>query len=188
MPDYRKLNLSEADRIAEIDATHYIKNAWRRNEASGQYELVEINWTDTELPNGFDWHLQRLKETLQNGGTAFGCFEGSTLIGYTTVDKDIFGKQEKYVLLDQLFVSQNCRGKGIGKALFLMCAKQAAEYGAEKLFLCAGSAENTIAFYQKLGCQTAKERNQRLYEEDPRDIQLEYCLETKKSGQQDYVF
>ena len=73
-------------------------------------------------------------------------------------------------------MSQNQRGKGIGKALFYLCAKQAKEYGAEKLFLCAGSAENTIAFYHKLGCVVAAEKNEKLYEEDPRDIQLEYSL------------
>ena len=176
MVEYRKLHLEEADRIAEIDATHYIKNVWRINETTGEYRLVEINWTDTELPNGFDWHLNRLKGTIRNGGTAFGCFDDEKLIGYGTVDKEIFGKQEKYALLDQLFVSQSQRGKGIGKALFGLCAKQAAEYGAEKLFLCAGSAENTMAFYKKLGCVPATEKNQKLYEEDPRDIQLEYHL------------
>ena len=89
----RKLHLEEADRIAEIDATHYIKNVWRIDEATGEYRLVEINWTDTELPNGFDWHLNRLKETIKNGGTAFGCFEARKLIGYGTVDKELFGKQ-----------------------------------------------------------------------------------------------
>lgn len=100
MSEYRKLTLEEAERIAELDATHFVKNVWRINEETGEYGLVEINWTDTELPNGFDWHLNRFKETVKNGGTA-----------------------------------------------------QAKEYGAEKLFLCAGSAENT------------------------RDIQLEYVLE-----------
>lgn len=176
MLEYRKLVLEEAERIAEIDATHFIKNVWRFNEATGAYGLVEINWTDTELPNGFGWHLNRFKQTVKNGGTAFGCFKENTLIGYATVDKEIIGKQEKYILLDQLFVSQSQRDKGIGKTLFMLCAKQAKEYGADKLFLCAGSAENTIAFYHKLGCVAAAEKNEKLYEEDPRDIQLEYPL------------
>ena len=176
MLEYRKLIIKEANRIAEIDATHYIKNAWRLKKETGEYGLVEINWTDTELPNGLEWHLYRLKGTLASGGVAFGCFDDGVLIGYGTVDKEIIGKQERYALLDQLFVSQNQRGKGIGKALFLMCAKQAKEYGAKKLFICAGSAENTIAFYKNLGCVFAAERNEILYEDDPRDIQLEYSL------------
>lgn len=175
--EYRRLRLEEAERIAEIDATHYIKNVWRINEKTGEYGLVEINWTDTELPNGFDWHLNRLKETIANGGCAFGCFDENRLIGYCTIDKKLIGKREKYALLDQLFVSSGQRCKGIGKRLFLMCAEQAKEYGANKIFICAGSAENTIAFYRKTGCTPAMEQNDILYNEDPRDIQLEYALE-----------
>ena len=40
----RKLHLEEADRIAEIDATHFIRNVWRINKATGEYGLVETNW------------------------------------------------------------------------------------------------------------------------------------------------
>lgn len=174
MYQYRELQLQEAERIAEIDAIHFIKNVWRRN-ASGEYHLVEINWTDTELPNGFEWHLRRFKKTLENGGTAFGCFHGGKLIGYATVNAAVFG-QQGYVLLDQLFVSNTYRGKGIGKRLFALCAEQAQQFGAKKIYLCAGSAENTIAFYGKMGCVLAAEPDRKLVEEDPRDIQLEYTL------------
>lgn len=174
--EYRELVIEEAERILEIDATNYIKNVWRFDENTQEYKLIEINWTDTELPNGFEWHLKRLRETLENNGTAIGCFKEGVLIGYGTVDRELIGKKERYAFLDQLFVSNNQRGQGIGKTLFLMCGERAKQYGAQKLFLCAGSAENTIAFYKKLGCVPAAERNERLYEEDPRDIQLEYLL------------
>ena len=174
MYQYRELQLQEAERIAEIDATHFIKNVWRK-DASGEYHLVEINWTDTELPNGFEWHLRRFKEILENGGTAFGCFHGGELIGYATVNADVFG-QQGYVLLDQLFVSNTYRGKGIGNRLFALCAQQARQLGARKLYLCAGSAENTIAFYHRLDCGPAVEPDEDLAAEDPRDIQLEYVL------------
>lgn len=33
-----------------------------------------------------------------------------------------------------------------------------------------------IAFYRKLGCKAAAEIDQKLFEEDPRDIQLEFEL------------
>ena len=54
--------------------------------------------------------------------------------------------------------------------------KEMLEYRKLKLYEADRIAENTIAFYKKLGCMLAAERNQRLYEEDPRDIQLEYHL------------
>ena len=51
-----------------------------------------ILWT--ELPNGYEWHLSRLKGTLESDGAAFGCLADDILIGYATVDKEIMGKQE----------------------------------------------------------------------------------------------
>lgn len=39
--EYKILTLEEADRIAEIDATHYIKNVWRKNEETGEYNFVD---------------------------------------------------------------------------------------------------------------------------------------------------
>ena len=174
MFQYRKMELSEAERIAEIDAAHFVRNVWRK-DASGEYRLLEINWTDTELPNGFDWHLRRFKEALGNGGTAFGCLDGNILIGYAVISGNIFG-QQGYILLDQLFVSDSYRRKGIGNKLFSLCAEQARSIGARKLYLCASSAENTVAFYRKLGCVPAAELDEQLAAEDPNDIQLEYML------------
>lgn len=171
--EYREMKIEEAERISEIDATHFIKNVWRMNQETEIYELKEINWTDYELPNGYEWHLQHFKDTLRNGGNAFGCFTGNTLIGYATLDGKIFGQKEKYVLLDQLFISNQYRNIGIGKALFTLCIKRAAKIGAEKIYICASSAENTIAFYHKLGCSSAVEIDQALFEADSRDIQLE---------------
>lgn len=56
MLQYRTMELDEAGRIAEIDATHYVENVWRKN-AEGVLTLHRIDWTDRELPNGFKWHL-----------------------------------------------------------------------------------------------------------------------------------
>ena len=176
MLHYRELTIGEAERIAQIDATNYIQYVWRKNPATGVYERREINWTDRELPNGYDWHLRRLQGTLGGGGSAFGCFEEDTLVGYATVEGNVFGQREKYVLLDQLFVSQAYRGRGIGRALFTLCTQKARSAGGEKLYLCAGSAENTLRFYHRLGCVLAAEPDSALLAEDPNDIQLEYLL------------
>ena len=171
---YREMDQSEAEKVQLIDGTCYIKNAWRM--VDGTLQLVEINWTDYELPNGLQWHMQHFLKTIVEGGKAFGCFEKDVLVGYVTINSDIFGVYSKQILLDQLFVSQNYRNKGIGKKLFGFCIFQAKRWGADKLYLCAGSSENTIAFYKKIGCVNAVEINQELYEEDPNDIQLEYLI------------
>lgn len=171
---YREMTQTESEKLQMIDATCHIKNAWRM--VSGTLKLVEINFTDNDLPNGLQWHKDRFVKTIADGGKAFGCFENDVLVGFATVNRRVFGTSSKQVLLDQLFVSQNYRNKGIGKKLFHLCASGAKVFGADKLYLCAGSAENTIAFYKKLGCVSAAEVDKALYAEDPNDIQLEFSI------------
>ncbi len=43
MACYREMNIGEAERISDIDAAYYIKNAWRMNRETGEYALTEIN-------------------------------------------------------------------------------------------------------------------------------------------------
>lgn len=171
---YKELKIEESDRIREIDGQCYINRAWR--EVNGKRELVVIDWTDHELPNGLSWHIEHFKNSLLNGGKALGCFDKELLVGYVVVNAEIFGRSSRYVLLDQLFISKGYRSKGIGKQLFARGCELAKEFGAEKLYLCAGSAEDTIAFYFKLGCVEASEINAELYAMDKNDYQLEYKL------------
>lgn len=172
---YRPMSSSEAERIREIDAECHIKNAWRIVEGSDR-QLVEINWTDHELPNGIDWHIERFKKSLDNDGIAIGCFDGDILVGYTVINAEVFGSLSKYVLLDQIFVSKTYRGKSIGKKLFAHACAAARNLGADKLYICAGSSEDTIAYYFKLGCIDAQEIDPALAAEDPNDWQLEFKL------------
>lgn len=171
---YKELNIQDAEKIREIDGSCYIHKAWR--EVNGKRELVVIDWTDYELPNGVSWHIEHFKISLSKGGRAIGCFDKGVLVGYVVVNADIFGQSSRYVLLDQLFISKSYRSKGIGKQLFALGCGLAKEFSAEKLYICAGSSEDTIAFYFKLGCVEAVEIDEELYAMDKNDYQLEYKL------------
>ena len=92
------------------------------------------------------------------------------------MNRELFGNKYKYVLLAQLFISLPYRQKGIEKKLFSYCVIKAKSWKADKLYICAGSVEDTIAFYNSLGCERAMEINLELYESDPRDVQLEFEL------------
>lgn len=169
---YRKLNMDECAKIREIDASQYICRVWRK--VNGIKKLVEINYNDPDFPNGFENHLTDLVKTIDTGGFAFGAFLNERLVGFCSVNNSLFGKKSKYVLLDQLFISKESRNKGIGKLLFLLSAKEAKKQGADKFYICAGSSEETIAFYYAIGCEEAEEINKVLYENDERDFQLEF--------------
>lgn len=168
----RKLELTECDRLSEINPSQFIGKAWR--EIDGCRQLIDINYQESSWPNGYENHLFALKKTVLNGGFAVGAFDSNDkLIGFATLNRAFFGKKYNHVLLDQLFISLEYRNKGIGKSLFMSCLKVAKEWGADKIYICAGSAEETIAFYYAIGCSEAKEVNKTLYEKDTRDIQLE---------------
>jgi len=172
---YREMTIGEIDRINDIDASQYIKRAWR--EVDGRRVLIDLEYHDPTWPNGYEEHLNGLKDTIRNGGKAFGAYENDgSLLGFATVNREVFGNNFSHVLLDQMFVSNRERGRGIGKSLFRMCVEVAMSWGVDKLYICAGSAEDTIAFYRGVGCVDAAEVNRDLHESDPRDMQLEYSL------------
>jgi len=172
---YRKLSLEECECIKEIDPSQYIGKAWR--EIEGKRQLVEINYQDEDWPNGYEYHISHLRETILSGGSAIGAFNlDNKLLGFATVNPQVFGEKYKYVLLDQLFITLDCRNKGIGKKLFILSTDEARKWDADKIYICAGSAEETIAFYFKLGCKEVEEINKELYEIDRRDYQLEFSL------------
>lgn len=172
---YRKLSLEECECIKEIDPSQYIGKAWR--EIEGNRQLVEINYQDEDWPNGYEYHISHLRETILNGGSAIGAFNlDNKLLGFATVNPQVFGEKYKYVLLDQLFITLDYRNKGIGKKLFMLSTDEARKWDADKIYICAGSAEETIAFYFKLGCKEVEEINKELYEIDRRDYQLEFSL------------
>lgn len=172
--EYRELSLADSQRIREINGSQFIGKAWR--EVDSMRQLVQINWQEDGLPNGVTWHIEQLEHSLKKGGKAWGCFEEDTLIGYAVMEPEHFGETANYMLLDQMFISLEWRGKGIGRSLFKRCSQFAKDTGADKLYICAGSAEETVAFYFGIGCIEAKEINQSLYENDPRDYQLEYTV------------
>ncbi|OAB38365.1 GNAT family N-acetyltransferase [Paenibacillus glacialis] len=172
---YRKLVVEDCKRINDMNPSQYIKKAWR--EVNGQRQLVEINYLDSDWANGYEHHFNSLKATILSEGDAVGAFDDSNrLMGFATINREFFGDNSNYVLLDQLFISLEHRNKGIGKKLFLIIAEIAKEWQADKIYICSGSAEETVAFYFALGCKETVEINKTLYEQDPRDFQLEYQL------------
>lgn len=173
--ELRTLISQDAVKINDMDASQYIGKAWR--EVNGVRKLVEIDYFDPTWPNGYEHHYKSLLNTIEAGGVAIGAFESGNLIGFITVNSEIYGVESRYVLLDQLFVSKPFRGKGLGKKLFAMAVEHSKMFKADKFLICAGSAEETIAFYKAIGCVDALEVNQELFDEDPRDIQLEYNLQ-----------
>ena len=172
--EYRQLVANEYDLIRGINPSRFIKRVWRK--VNGVKQWIDINWKDDNYPNGYEHHCTALKATFEGGGFAIGAFDDDWLVGFCSVKRDVFGKKFKYVLLDQIFISNAYQGCGIGKDLFRLSVEKVKQWDVDKVYICAGSSEDTLAFYSSMGCIDAEEVNQQLYEIDDNDVQLEYGI------------
>ena len=151
-----------------------VSECWRN--VDGQWKLIPIefeeNWTVEQC--------QKIAEDvalhMENDQTAIAAFDGEEVIGFITVSHNIFGNTAKYVELVCFQVSESYRGIGIGKALFYQACEEAKKLGADKLYISAHSSKESQAAYKAMGCIHAEEINQKLAEEEPCDVQLEYVL------------
>lgn len=109
-------------------------------------------------------------------GFVYGAFFGGVLKGFVSVEPELFGGVQKYVDLSSIHVSQDMRGRGIGRALFLAAKEWAKAHGALKLYISAHSAVESQAFYKAMGCVEAEVYNQAHVEKEPYDCQLECVL------------
>lgn len=173
---YRFLN--ELDCHPSLLNTFYryqeTKKVWFNHQ--GDYSIKEDFFIDEWDDEKKRKVIQSLKSCIQNGGVVIGAYGQDNLIGFANIEGEKFGSRNQYLELPYIHVSSDYRGLGIGKILFLMIVKEARKLGAEKLYIGAHPSIETQAFYQSLGCVYAKEINDRVYAQEPLDIQLEYVL------------
>lgn len=173
---FEKLNTHnfQVDSLDDFIRHQKVQECWR--EVDGEWKLVPIAFEE-------DWTLAQCREIAQDialhmekDQTAFAAFDEEKLIGFITVSHNSFGNTAKYLELVCFQVSEPYRGKGIGKKLFKQACEEARRLGAEKLYISGHSSKESQAAYKALGCVHAKEINQKLAEEEPCDVQLEYYL------------
>ncbi len=155
----------------------------RRQEVAECWRFVEGKWKLLPIAYVEDWDLDQRRERaaavcgrIKAGGFACGAFSGDELVGFALINAEAFGSRGQYLDLEEFHVSEPFRNQGIGGTLFRMAAEKAKVRGAEKLYISAHSARETMEAYRKLGCVFAEEINRELAEKEPCDVQLEYVL------------
>ena len=115
----------------------------------------------------------------------FAAFRGDQVVGFAYwrhMEKDPEylkakkGKEGNYAMLDNLFVSRDCRRMGLGRQLFNLCAQAARAEGARMLYINTEPAVETQAFYRSAGCVKSKVDLGRVTRARKHDIPLEYAL------------
>ena len=174
MIKYRELSESELDRELFRDFVRHqvVRDCWRK--CNGQWTVRPDPFVDDWTEEDYRILVDCLKNTVRTGGFVYGAFVDGVLKGFTSVEAELFGGDNRYLDLSCIHVSEDMRGRKIGQTLFRAAADWAAQKGAGKLYISAHSAVETQAFYQAMGCVEAQEYNQEHVEKEPYDCQLEY--------------
>lgn len=173
MIEYRKLRKEEINRelFRKFIRHQNVTDCWRKENE--KWVIKSDPFIDDWTEEDYQILVGCLKNTINTGGLVYGAFYNGNLKGFVSVEPGVFGKEQKYLDLSSIHVSEEMRGKGIGKALFLEAKQWAKERGAKKLYISAHSAVESQAFYKAMGCVEAQTYHQKHVEEEPYDCQLE---------------
>lgn len=176
MIQYRKLGEREICRelFAGFVRHQSVTKCWRKE--NGGWAVRDNPFIDDWTEEEYEILVTCLKHTVDTGGLVYAAFCDGILKGFVSVEPVLFGGDQKYLDLSSIHVSEDMRGKRIGKSLFLTAKEWAAKAGADKLYISSHSAVETQAFYKAMGCVEAQVYHQRHTEEEPFDCQLECQL------------
>jgi GNAT superfamily N-acetyltransferase len=174
--EYMELQAEMINRelFAHFRRHQLVSQCWRKVE--DQWRIEDIAFTDDWDEKNYCKLIVCLKNTVAEGGVVFGAFADGLLKGFSSVESAFFGKNNEYLDLSSLHVSEDVRSKGIGKELFRLSKEWAMQHGARKLYISAHSSVESQAFYRAMGCVEALEYNQSHVTEEPYDCQLECQL------------
>lgn len=173
---FQRLDTSSfsAQSLDGFERRQIVRACWRKQ--NGAWRLVPLAYEE-----GWDLAMRRaiaanIARQTAAKLSAFGAFQGERLIGFITVSHALFGRSARYAQLGCFQVSTPFRRQGVGRQLFALAAQEARALGADKLYISACSAVETLSAYRALGCTMACEINARLAAEEPCDVPLEYQL------------
>lgn len=176
MIEYRRLCEEEMNRelFRNFIRHQNVTYCWRKE--NGKWVIKSDPFIDDWTEDEYQFLVTCLKNTIVTEGFVYGAFSDGDLKGFVSVEPELFGGEQKYFDLSSIHVSEDMRGQGVGKALFLAAKEWSKERGAKKLYISAHSAVESQAFYKAMECVEAQVYNERHVEEEPYDCQLECAL------------
>lgn len=176
MITYRKLCEEEINRELFGDFIRHqnVTKCWRKEK--GSWVIRDDPFIDDWSEADYQELVACLKNTASTGGLVYAAFCNGRLKGFVSVEPDLFGGEQRYLDLSSIHVSEDLRGQGIGKNLFIAAKEWAGKKGARKLYISSHSAIESQEFYKAMGCVEAQMYNQRHVEAEPCDRQLECQL------------
>ena len=173
---YRNLQAEDLNRqlFDHFIRRQIVTRCWRRE--SGEWLIRDVPFVDDWSEEDYRQLLEHLSGILASGGFVYAAFVRGELKGFVSVDAVWLDPEREYLDLTNLHVSQELRGRGIGRELFRAAAQWAREQGAKKLYLSAHSSVESQAFYRAMGCVEAETYSRKHVEAEPCDCQMECRL------------
>lgn len=132
-------------------------------------EFLHIGFT------GSDWDgiTGEWRRSLDRGEIVLaGAFRGKVMVGVAGLDTARgYGGGDLYNF-GPMWVTRDCRGTGIGSALFRLIEKKASNLGITALYVSATPVPATVGFYFRMGCRLLDRPDPELYAREPEDIHL----------------
>ncbi len=172
---FRQLERQEISGLWSIDRSELIGGLYRLEEGALVLEKASIKmsgWPADEI----DRDTAILLDCFDHGGFLLGAFDHARLVAACVLDCRFMGASTDQLQLKFLHVSQALRGEGLGRELFDRAAQRAKILGARKLYISATPSENTIRFYQTMGCTLTDELDADLFALEPQDIHMKFVL------------
>ncbi|AFH93371.1 GNAT family N-acetyltransferase [Providencia stuartii] len=175
MRKIRELTRDEVPSVWSIDRTELIENLYLHQ--NGKLVLSAQRFDMKGWPEGEpEAYTPHLLESYDNGAVFIGVFDHDTLIAAASLDNVWRGEERNLLQLSFLHVSHRYRGEGLGGMLFNQCCELAKEKGAAGLYVSATPSENTVHFYQYMGCELLDKPDPELFALEPEDIHFVYLF------------
>ncbi|HHR5886007.1 TPA: GNAT family N-acetyltransferase [Providencia alcalifaciens] len=169
MRKVRELTRDEIPNLWSIDRTELIEHLYLHQR--GKLVLSAQRFDMKGWPEGeTDTYTPHLLASYDNGAVFFGVFDEDSLIAAASLDNVWRGETLDLLQLSFLHVSHRYRGEGLGGKLFKLCQQRALEKGAAGLYVSATPSENTVHFYQYMGCELLEKPDPELFALEPEDI------------------
>ena len=174
--EYRTLREEDITRalFAAFHRRQVVTRCWRR--VDGQWIIREDPFIDDWSEADYATLVDCLRRTCRLGGLVLGAFAEGQLKGFVSVEAEPLGTCGQYRDMTSLHVSEECRGRGMGRALMLRACDWARTHGGQKLYISAHTAVESQNFYRAMGCVAAAEPLAAHVQAEPFDCQLECPL------------
>jgi ribosomal protein S18 acetylase RimI-like enzyme len=160
--------------LSKFNRYQDVKRCWRKE--NGAWALKDIAFIEQWDNKSKSEVISSFISCIEGGGSIIAIYMDDNLIAFSQIESKLFGSKSEYVNLASMQVSYEFRRQGLGKSLFEESCMEAKRMGAKKLYISAHSSEETQAYYRAMGCREATEINPELFEKEPFDVHMEYCL------------